>query len=118
MSKKFQNRVDYINMGAYSTGKVQIDDMNECKEEHSDNEMGIKHKKIIQLNEKGIEQVVVCDESEYRLQKKLLKVEKLVNHLQYSLCTMSERQDDRIDMIFGKTEPDEVQRDVFNAIYP
>lgn len=55
---------------------------------------------------------------ESRIIEKIKSFEKKTNNICYSLCSMAERQDDRLKMVVGDTDLDEYQKRLLIKLFP
>ena len=104
MASKFQNRIDYVNISAYGIGKVKVDGQIEEEEEAGDDE-----------DEQAIANQ---NNQESRIIEKIKSFEKKSNNICYSLCSMAERQDQRLKMVVGDTEMDDYQKKLLMKLFP
>ena len=90
-ASKFKNRIDYVNIDAYDVGRV--DTKSETPQNQKDE----------------AEPIDVLDSRERSLFRKMEQLNKKSEELTDFFCAFAQRQDDKFDMILGKTPADEYQ---------
>jgi hypothetical protein len=89
MASKFENRIDYVDISAYGIGKVKVD-------QHGEGENNEDYEREIE------EQTINKQSTQHaRMFEKIQNFEKNAKNICYSLVSMAERQDERIEIALG-----------------
>lgn len=99
-AKKFQTRIDYVDLSAFGVG-VEFDDFDNYKADCDQIDKTI--------------QKYCCKYG--RLVQKLEDIDKKLDQFMHQICAMADRYDDRILMMLGLSELDPYQKELIFKMY-
>ena len=103
MARKFQNRIDYVNIQAYGLGKVEENQA--CKAHPNDATLLAEDPLNNEQNQ------------ESRMEDKLRAIDRHMSSITYSLAAMADRQDNKYKMALGLIKPDAYQRSLLKKVH-
>ena len=107
MASKFESRIDYVDISAYGVGRVNVGVEKKAKKSITLNTIGddddipSQNSSMSDIDEDGHKTVVL---------KKVATLPKSCKNINYSLNSIANRCDEKIDMIFGKKPFDSYQQ--------